>query len=88
MSLILEDTQVNEQSINQIIDAYKQKFQQESVLAVVDENLGVDFDVNPSPVSTGVALTPFNIRPLLEQAQQPWLAPTAVSLVSPFRFVN
>lgn len=52
VSLILEDTQANENSINQIIGTYKQKFQQESVLAVVDETLSVAFDVS-SDVSIG-----------------------------------
>jgi Protein of unknown function (DUF3574) len=41
ISLILLDTQENEQFINQIIDVYKQRFQQESVLQVVDEELEI-----------------------------------------------
>jgi hypothetical protein len=41
VSLITEDSIANERSINQIIAAYKQQFQQESVLAVVDETIGV-----------------------------------------------
>jgi hypothetical protein len=47
VSLILEDTQQNEQSINEIISAYKRKFQQESVLQVVDETLEVAFGATP-----------------------------------------
>ncbi len=43
VSLILEDTQANENSINQIISAYRQRFQQESVLTVVDETLSITF---------------------------------------------
>jgi hypothetical protein len=56
VSLLLEDTQINERSINQIIDAYKQKFRQESVLAVVDETLNVSFSPNASTVPTGFTL--------------------------------
>lgn len=41
VSLIVEDTQGNEQAINAIIDSYKQQFQQESVLEVVDETIGI-----------------------------------------------
>lgn len=41
VSLIVEDTIANERSINQIIASYKQQFQQESVLEVVDETIGV-----------------------------------------------
>jgi hypothetical protein len=41
VSLITEDSIAHEQSINQIIAAYKQQFQQESVLAVVDETIGI-----------------------------------------------
>jgi hypothetical protein len=44
ISLIFEDTQENEAAIDQIIDAYKQQFQQESVLQVVDEDIAVAFD--------------------------------------------
>jgi hypothetical protein len=43
VSLVLEDTQMNERSLNQIIAAYRQTFQQESVLVVVDETLEVWF---------------------------------------------
>lgn len=46
VSFILQDTQTNENSINQIITAYRQKFHQKSVLAVVDETLSVAFDTN------------------------------------------
>jgi Protein of unknown function (DUF3574) len=46
VSLVIEDTQANERSINEIIDIYKQKFQQESVLAVVDETLNITFGGN------------------------------------------
>lgn len=45
VSLITTDTEQNEQSINAIISAYKQQFQQESVLQVVDETLSVDFGI-------------------------------------------
>lgn len=63
VSLILEDTLANEQSINQIMDAYKQKFQQESVLAVVDESLGVAFDGNSTTASMGWTLPNFSFIP-------------------------
>ncbi|MBD3885294.1 DUF3574 domain-containing protein [Phormidium tenue FACHB-886] len=50
VSLIVEDTQANEESISQIIAAYKHQFQQESVLQVVDEEIGVAFGAIPVPV--------------------------------------
>ncbi|NJK57576.1 MAG: DUF3574 domain-containing protein [Pleurocapsa sp. SU_5_0] len=43
VSLIFEDTAENEQGIDQIIAAYKQQFQQESVLEVVNEEVKVGF---------------------------------------------
>lgn len=43
VSLILEDTQKNERSLLQIIDAYKTQFQQELVLQVVNEDVNVGF---------------------------------------------
>lgn len=49
VSLIIEDTQANEQSISEIIAAYKHQFQQESVLQVVDEGIGVAFGSVPVP---------------------------------------
>jgi Protein of unknown function (DUF3574) len=64
VSLILEDTQANEQSINQIIDVYKQKFQQESVLVVVDETLGIAFDVE---ANTKLTPATFDINNTYEQ---------------------
>jgi Protein of unknown function (DUF3574) len=47
VSLVMEDTIDNERSLNQIIDRYKQTFQQESVLTVVDETLNVVFGATP-----------------------------------------
>jgi hypothetical protein len=44
VSLIFEDTPENEQSIDQLIAAYKQQFQQESVLEVVNEEVNIGFD--------------------------------------------
>lgn len=56
VSLIFEDTVENEQSIDQIIADYKQQFQQESVLEVVNEAVKVGFgqsedliDNDPTP---------------------------------------
>jgi transcription termination factor NusB len=46
VSLIFEDTVENEAAIDQIIQAYKQQFQQESVLQVVDEAIQVAFDTD------------------------------------------
>jgi hypothetical protein len=46
VSLIFEDTPENEAAIDQIIQAYKQQFQQESVLQVVDEDIQVAFDTD------------------------------------------
>jgi NADH:ubiquinone oxidoreductase subunit E len=46
VSLIFEDTAENEAAIDQIIQAYKQQFQQESVLQVVDEAIQVAFDTD------------------------------------------
>ena len=53
VSLTIKDTEQNEQSINAIISAYRQQFQQESVLQVVDETLAVDFGIT---LSTSPAL--------------------------------
>ncbi|MBW4534444.1 MAG: DUF3574 domain-containing protein [Pleurocapsa minor HA4230-MV1] len=44
VSLIFEDTPENEQSIDRLIAAYKQQFQQESVLEVVNEEVNIGFD--------------------------------------------
>ncbi|MCU0570818.1 MAG: DUF3574 domain-containing protein, partial [Oculatellaceae cyanobacterium Prado106] len=44
VSLVFPDTVENEASIDQIIRAYKQKFQQESVLEVVDKDVRISFD--------------------------------------------
>ncbi|MGF1566686.1 MAG: DUF3574 domain-containing protein [Nodosilinea sp.] len=46
VSLIFEDTAENEAAVDHIIQAYKQQFQQESVLQVVDEDLDVAFDTD------------------------------------------
>ncbi|NJL54449.1 DUF3574 domain-containing protein [bacterium] len=46
VSLIFEDTEENEAAVDQIIQAYKQQFQQESVLQVVDEDIQVAFDTD------------------------------------------
>jgi hypothetical protein len=46
VSLIFEDNLENEAAIEQIIQAYKQQFQQESVLQVVDEELQVILDTD------------------------------------------
>lgn len=59
VSLILEDTQKNEQSINEITAAYKQQFQQESVLQVVDETVGVGFGA--MPLSSAMQPSPFSL---------------------------
>jgi transcription termination factor NusB len=48
--LLLEDTQENETALDEIIQAYIQQFHQESVLAVVDEDVEVVFD-DKSPAS-------------------------------------
>ncbi|WNZ26419.1 DUF3574 domain-containing protein [Leptolyngbya sp. NK1-12] len=84
VSLILEDTQANENSINQIIGTYKQKFQQESVLAVVDETLSVAFDVS-SDVSIGSTQSNLASSKIVEPNQQSVFTtpevPSSVSLV-------
>jgi PHP family Zn ribbon phosphoesterase len=46
ISLIFTDTVENEAAINEIIQTYKQQFQQESVLQVVDEEIQVAFDTD------------------------------------------
>ncbi|MBD2463504.1 DUF3574 domain-containing protein [Oscillatoria sp. FACHB-1407] len=45
--LLLEDTVENENAIDEIITAYTQQFNQESVLQVVDEDIDVAFDAEP-----------------------------------------
>lgn len=49
VKLILEDTVANERSIDEIIEAYIQQFNQESVLVVVDEDVEVAFDAESVP---------------------------------------
>jgi transcription termination factor NusB len=54
--LLLEDTVENENAIDEIITAYTQQFNQESVLQVVDEDIDVTFDTEaiedvPEPAS-------------------------------------
>ncbi len=51
VSLIFEDTLVNETSINQIVTAYVQQFNQKSILTVVDEEISVRF-VESQPIPT------------------------------------
>jgi DNA/RNA-binding domain of Phe-tRNA-synthetase-like protein len=65
VTLILEDTSVNERAIDEIITAYLQQFQQESVLLIVDEEVGVAFDADlpsrstPEPQLMSLFLLPF-----------------------------
>jgi Protein of unknown function (DUF3574) len=84
VSLILEDTQANEQLINQVIDLYKQKFQQESVLVVVDETLGIAFDVEASAAPTSLTPSIFDFSNPFEQNKQPYFAIAPETSVSPF----
>jgi hypothetical protein len=56
ISFIFEDTLDKETSINQIIGAYLQQFNQESVLTVVDEDIRVRFvESEPIPEPSSVA---------------------------------
>ncbi len=48
VTLLFEDTQENETAIDEIITAYLQQFNQESVLLVVDEDVEVAFEASPS----------------------------------------
>lgn len=68
VALLLEDTLENELSINEIVKAYVQQFNQESVLQVVDEDVQVDFITSrqisvPEPttvlslISIGIVIT-------------------------------
>lgn len=50
VSLIFEDTSENEEEIDEIIQAYKQQFQQESLLEVVDEDIEIFFTTTDEPV--------------------------------------
>jgi hypothetical protein len=65
VTLILEDTSENELAIDEIIAAYLQQFQQESVLLIVDEEVGVAFDdtlpsrSTPEPQLMSLFLLPF-----------------------------
>ncbi|HIK18518.1 MAG TPA: DUF3574 domain-containing protein [Leptolyngbyaceae cyanobacterium M33_DOE_097] len=47
VSLIVEDTVANEALINEVVSEYITRFQQESVLVVVDEEIQVNFIANP-----------------------------------------
>ncbi len=56
LSLISEDTEQNEAAINEIVEAYTQQFQQESVLQAINEDVTVSFgptdnliDNDPTP---------------------------------------
>jgi hypothetical protein len=44
VSLILEDTETNEKAIDEIVEAYIEQFQQESVLQAVNEDVTVSFE--------------------------------------------
>jgi hypothetical protein len=68
VSLVIKDTQINEDSISQIISAYRQQFQQESVLAVVDETLGVGFGNAVSPISHELTRIASGLENLFEMA--------------------
>ncbi|MGH2416156.1 MAG: DUF3574 domain-containing protein, partial [Microcystaceae cyanobacterium] len=46
VTLIFDDTQENETSINEIVENYLQQFQQESVLVAVNEDVAVGFGVD------------------------------------------
>ncbi|HEY9650884.1 MAG TPA: DUF3574 domain-containing protein [Coleofasciculaceae cyanobacterium] len=48
VSLFFEDTQENETALDEIVAAYIQQFNQESVLLVVDEDVEVAFDTSPT----------------------------------------
>ncbi len=65
-------------------DPYKQRFQQESVLAVVDETLNFAFDVSGSP-STESARSNLDPGRIFEQNQQSFLTmpevPSSISLI-------
>lgn len=54
ISLIVSDTQESERLLGEIIDEYKNRFQQESVLQVVDETINVAFGA--TPISTQIRL--------------------------------
>jgi hypothetical protein len=51
VTLLLEDSLENELSINEIVRAYVQQFNQESVLQVVDEDVEVTFITATRPIS-------------------------------------
>ncbi|NEQ22460.1 MAG: PEP-CTERM sorting domain-containing protein, partial [Microcoleus sp. SIO2G3] len=48
VTLLFEDTLENETAIDEVITAYIEQFNQESVLLVVDEDVEVAFDASPS----------------------------------------
>ncbi|MBF2027928.1 MAG: DUF3574 domain-containing protein [Oscillatoriales cyanobacterium C42_A2020_001] len=52
VSLIIEDTVANEAAINHVVSEYIARFQQESVLVVVDEEIQVNF-INNLPIGCG-----------------------------------
>jgi uncharacterized protein YggL (DUF469 family) len=56
VTLLLEDSQANEAAINEIITTYLQQFQQESVLLVVNEEVGVSFSLGDDVIDND--LTP------------------------------
>jgi hypothetical protein len=66
VTLLLEDTVENEAAIDEIVRAYREQFNQESVLLVVDEDVDVAFDAAPSTVAvpenkSAIALFLFSI---------------------------
>lgn len=50
VTLLFEDTQENETAIAQVIEAYIDQFNQESVLLVIDEDVAVAFDASTTTV--------------------------------------
>ena len=54
ITLLFEDIQENEDAINEIISSYIQQFNQESVLAVVDEDIHVAFTTEAVPEPSSV----------------------------------
>ncbi|MBD2778151.1 DUF3574 domain-containing protein [Iningainema tapete] len=57
VTLILEDTQANEDAINDVLTTYQQQFLGAGVLQVIDENVGVFFDVLPVNTISGIGGT-------------------------------
>ncbi len=61
VSLILEDTETNEKAIDEIVEAYIEQFQQESVLQAVNEDVTVSFGLTDNLIDNDSIPEPIQV---------------------------